>query len=232
MIKATVTPISSEKINRLQNSWSIEDYKAIIELLGGEYSDLEPAEVEEYMHMMISDNDVAESAYELLNYALGDDLSEGQLRNLANEMEEDKMWEEYPDMAFHREIFKVNQLLYRAYNGKVPKGEAIVLKLKVISSDPEYISLVLSKDADAVFRLILNGTDSHSKLHRLFDEEVAEEYIDEAKHILWHIGVQEVASNEVQLSVTSSQYWLDSYDDETEYVVQIDLDIYKQESDD
>ena len=232
MIKISVKPISTEKVNRLQNSWSIDDYKAIIELLGGEYSNLEPAEVEEYMHMIISDNEVTESAYEILNYALGEHLSEGQLRNLANEMEEDKMWEEYPDMAFHREIFKVNQLLFRAYNGKVPKGEALILKLKVRSSDAEYNALLLAKDADAIFRIILAGTDSHSKLHRLFDVDAAREYIDEAQHILWHINAHQTAPNEIELSVTSSQYWLDSFNDELEYDVKIDLDIYKQEAED
>jgi hypothetical protein len=103
------------------------------------------------------------------------------------------------------------------------------LKLKVTSNDPEFISLVASKDSDAIFRLIMAGSESHSKLHRLYDGDEAKEYIQDAKHILWHIGAQKESSNEVSVSVTSSVYWLDSYEAEDAYDVHIDIDIYNVE---
>ncbi|MFT4536654.1 MAG: hypothetical protein ACJA1A_002620 [Saprospiraceae bacterium] len=229
MIKATVTPVSTTKIHRLQDSWSIDDFKTIIDLLGGEFDDLDPAEIEEYMEMMISDNDVPDSAYEILKYVLGESLNEGQLRNLSNEMEDDKMWEEHPDMAYHKDIFRVNQMLYRAYNGKVPKGEAHVIEMKVKTTDADFLKLLVDKDADAVFRLVMGGSDSHSKVHRLYDGEEASHYIDDANHILWYIKAHKESEQEVIIKVTSSAYWLDSYQDENQYTVNIDMDIYKQE---
>ena len=228
MIKVNVTPIEVKRIKRLQDSWSLDDFKAIIDLLGGEYTDLSPTEVEEYMELMISDNDVSDSAYEVLKYVLQDKLNEGQLRNLSNEMEDDKMWEEFSDMSCHKEIFRVNQLLYRAYNGKVPNGEATVIELKASSKDPDFIKLLMKKDADAVFRLIMGGTDSHSKTHRLYGSE-KNSYITDAKHILWHIKSHQESENEVMLKVTSSSYWMDSYQDDAAYEVEIDMHIYEQE---
>ena len=229
MTKATVTPVSTTKIHRLQDSWSMDDFKAIIDLLGGEHNDLDSAEIEEYMEMMISDNDLPESAYEILKYVLGESLNEGQLRNLSNEMEDDKMWEEYPDMAFHKDIFRVNQLLYRAYNGKVPRGEAHVIEMKVKTTDTEFIKLLIEKDADAVFRLVMGGSDSHSKVHRLYDGEESSHYIEDSNYILWYIKAHKESDQEVILKVTSSAYWLESYQDENEYTVDIDMDIYNEE---
>ena len=230
MDKAIVIPFSIEKIDRLRNSWNLYDYQSIIELLGGDYSDLDPSEIEEYLEMLISDNEVAESAYEILKYELGEHLSEGQLRNLANEMEDDKMWEEYPDMSLHREIFKVNQLLYRAYNGKVPKGEALLLKFEVKSSNSDFIALLSAKDPDAILRLIMAGSNNHSKLHRLYGGDEGNVYISDAKSILWHIGAHKISSNKVELMVTSSLYWLGSFDTESEFEFNINLDLYKQEN--
>jgi hypothetical protein len=228
MTKVTVTPYSVVKINRLPESWTLEDYKAIIDLLGGEYADLSDKEIEEYMQMMIADMDVPDSAYEVLKYALEGQLTEGQLRNLSNEMEDDKMWEEYPDMSFHKEIFKVNNLLYKAYNGKVPKGEALELELGVVSNNKEVIQLLVSKNEDAIFRLVLAGSNERSKLHRLFDEEEDLGLMADAKHILWHIRVSRVSDIEIKIKVVSSQYWLESFDAENTFVVNLDMDLYEE----
>lgn len=228
MAKVKVTPISITKINRLKDSWSIDDFKAIIDLLGGESVDLDPSELEEYMEMMIADSDVPESAYELLKYVLNEKLSEGQLRNLSNEMEDDKMWEEYSDMSCHKEIFRANQVLYRAYNGKVPKGEAHVIEMKATTNDAELMDLLVAKDADAVFRLVMGGSDSHSKVHRLYDGEEASHYIKDAQHILWNIKSHKESDKEIIIVVTSSAYWLDSYQNDQDYTVNIDMDIYNE----
>lgn len=229
MTKVIVTPVGVNKIGRLQDSWLMDDFKSIIDALGGDSSDLNPSEIEAYSEMMISDNDLPESAYEVLNYVLGEKLNEGQLRNLANEMEDDKMWEEYSDMSCHRDIFRVNQLLYRSYNGKVPKGEALVIEMKANTKDSEFIKLLLVKDADAVFRLVMGGSDSHAKVHRLYDGEEASHYIEDAVSILWDIETDKISDCEILIKVTSSTYWLDSYQIDNEYSVNIDMDIYKNE---
>ena len=229
MAKATVIPLQVSKIYQLHNSWSLSDYKAIIEHLDGESADLNDNEIEEYMQMLIADNEVSESAFPILKFALGDHLSEGQLQNLSNEMEDDKMWEEYPDIAYHKDIFRVNQLLYYAYNGKVARGEACVIDMQVKTTDNELMALFTQQDVDAIFRLVMGGSDSHSKVHRLYDGEEAESYIDDAKHLLWDIKTQVVSEQEIKVQVTSSAYWLDSYQDDQEYSVDIDMDIYQDE---
>ena len=211
MTKAIVTPISTKKIQRLQNSWSIDDYKSLIDLFGGDERSIDPSEAEETLEMLIAENKVEDSAMEVLKYTLGDKLSSPDLKMVAEEMKDGKMWEDYLKIAHQAEIFKVNQLLYRAYEGKVPKGEAIILDLKVYSSDDNIISFLAQKDPAALLHIIKTGSGSDSKLIHQFGAKNYENSIRMAKYILWHIGVNKVSPNEIYLKLTSSSYWFEEF---------------------
>ena len=225
MQKLTVSPVATSEITKLPGAWVKEDYKKLIGQLDGELEGIAEDEILDYLFLLLTDLPLNESAYEILKYRLGDQLSEGQLQNLSHEMEEDKMWEEYPDMAFHKEIFIVNQLLYAAYNGKVPKGEAIKIELNIKSKDTELMELVKSKDADVILRIIMEGSDDHAIIHRLFDDS-EDGYLKDAEHIIWHFEILNESKFEINISVISSSYWFQSFSDEEPFEVKIDIDIY------
>ena len=82
MTLINVFPIAKAKISRFQGIWSPFDYKALIELLGGDYTGLVDSELEEYLLMTISDCEVDESAFVLLKYRIGDRIVTDQSKGI------------------------------------------------------------------------------------------------------------------------------------------------------
>lgn len=226
MQKIIVRPIAIKKLDNLANSWNNDDYSAIIDLLDGDTDGLSDAELVDYCYMTIADAEPDDSISVVLKYALGDKINEGQLENLVHDMTEDKMWEEYPAMNCHFDIFKANQLLYKAFNGKVPKGDAIAITLEVKTHNAEIKTLIQAQDPDCLLRLIMSGSSDHAVLHRLFDDEAKEGYLDDAKDILWLTDVNKKSEDLFEIVMTSSAYWFHDFIEKDEYHCAINLDLY------
>lgn len=76
----------------------------------------------------LEDDDAAEI---LLDHIFGEKLPPGGKQNLANEMTEERPWEEYPDLSFHECIFNAQFLLNQAYpETQQPKINKVVLLLQ------------------------------------------------------------------------------------------------------
>jgi hypothetical protein len=63
----------------------------------------------------------------VLDYKLGEELNEGQIEQISHNMLIDKVCEEYPEIHMQGMLFHVNQLLFKAYNGKFPNAKASVV---------------------------------------------------------------------------------------------------------
>ncbi len=119
-------------VDDLENAWSIEDYKELLErfdLPNTETTDVK--ELRELLFMAISDKEPNEAAAILLDYKLSDKLNEGQIDSLSYEMLVDKISEEYPVIGLHKKLFTVNQLLYKAFNGKFPNTKATIVDFEI-----------------------------------------------------------------------------------------------------
>lgn len=79
--------------------------------------------------MAITDFEPAEAAAIVLDYALSDKLSKGQIQQMSHDMLEDKLSEEFPDISLQKRLFDVNELLYKAFNGTFPTAEHILWSL-------------------------------------------------------------------------------------------------------
>jgi hypothetical protein len=110
---------------RSRRYWSDEDYSVIGKF---NFSDAETAEKEftRVVEMAISDYEPNEAAEILLAYKLGEELNEGQIEQISHNMLIDKVCEEYPEIHMQARLFHVNQLLYKAYNGKFPNKASVV----------------------------------------------------------------------------------------------------------
>jgi hypothetical protein len=224
MHKIKVNPISISKIDAIPNNWSNEDFKGLLDLFGVDPGNMTPDEVKEYCLMAIADNELPESASMILKYLIGDLLNDGQYQNLAHGMADDKMWEEFPEIGLHKYIFAANQLMYKAYNGKVPKGEAIKLTLEIVSDDEEINELLNELNPDLLMRLVIGGTDEHSILRRLYND-LMDAYLEDAEGILWDINK---SGNKYE--IVSSSYWFDDFIAQESYDVELsDLSIYSNE---
>jgi hypothetical protein len=67
--------------------------------------------------MAITDFEPNEAAAIVLDYKLSDSLNEGQIQQISNDMLIDKI-SEYPEIAMQAPLYHINQLLFKAYNGK------------------------------------------------------------------------------------------------------------------
>lgn len=188
--------------DELDGSWNQEDY---IELLKRfDYpaaGKLKPNELEEYLFMAIADFDPPEAATIILDYKLSDELTEGQIDNISHEMLREKVSENYSDIALHKSLFEVNQLLYKAYNGKFPHTKANVLsfRMKQISGDEQEIS------EEIVLQAISQGLSDNNLLNRLFSEQLeGNAPFHEAGNIIWEL--HHFANQEY--SITTSEKWI------------------------
>ncbi len=126
-MKVKILEIST--INELSNYWTNKDYYNLLEKF--EYPDaknVKESELKEMLFMAITDFEPNEAAEIVLSYKLAEQLNEGQIQSLSHEMERDRVAEEYPEPSLHYDLFNINQLLYKAFNGVFPNTEATKLE--------------------------------------------------------------------------------------------------------
>ena len=106
-------------VNTLPDAWNISDYKELLEKFGfADAQGNDSEELQDLLFMAITDYEPNEAAAIVLTHKLSEHLTEGQIEQLSHEMLLDKISEEYPEIGLHKDLFSVNQLLYKAYNGK------------------------------------------------------------------------------------------------------------------
>ena len=127
--------LAFETLQEVQGAWASNDYASLLdEMEFGDRSGFGDVELREMCLMSLQDQDPADAALIVLKHVIGNDLSEGQLQNMANEMRDEKLWEEYVDPAYHGRLFTVGSLLYAAVPSVFPKTDAVLLRLLVDDS--------------------------------------------------------------------------------------------------
>ena len=191
-------------IEKIEGYWKKEDYINLLDLF--DYTDansLPESELFDMLSMAISDFEPEDAAEIVLRYKLSGVLKEGQIKNLAYEMLEDKVAEEYPNIALHYPLFNINQLLYEAYNGKFPKTLAAVLEIELLFTTRVTVT------KEIVLRTLSDLLTEKSLLKRLFNEQLDSEHeLKDAESIIWELKT--IGENTYQL--ISSDYWLNKED--------------------
>ncbi len=189
---------SLKSVESLKDAWSKDDYLALLEKfeLEGESSS-SFKELEELLFLAISEYETNEAAAIILEYRLSDYLNENQIDQVSHEMLQDKISEEYPDISLHQELFNINQLLYRAYNGTFPNAKATIIEFEI------------SPDKDVSKEIILKAFDKTlaegNVIKRLFGNQLAgKEAFDEAESIIWDL----TATGNSTYTLTTSEYWM------------------------
>lgn len=188
-------------VDELDNSWNLEDYKQLLDLFelpNTETTDIQ--ELRELLFMAIADKDPSEAARIVLDYKLSTILNEGQLDSLSYEMLVDKISEEYPKIELHCELFKINQLLYKAFNGTFPNAKATIVDFE--------IKPLLNSDANITKEIVLKcfakNLDSHNIIIRLFSKQLnGDEAFEEANDIIWNLQ-----KNENSYRLITSEYFM------------------------
>ncbi len=198
-----------KKLDEIPGYWNEEDYRALLDAYDfPDANKVDSSEVLELLLMAMTDFDPPEAAKVVLKYKLGDQLSDGQIQAISHEMLEDKVAEEYPDISVHYDLYNINQLLLKAFNGKFPDTDATRLSFELFFSPRRPPVLTPS----LVLKILQPGWSSRNIIKRLFEDQLAatRDFL-EAEHIIWKMSEPSPGVFEL----ITSDYWLNKEDFET-----------------
>ena len=202
-MKIHIEIVDIKTVNQLEDYWKPEDFKNLLtafDIQGIE--GIKPNEVLEYLNMAINDLEPSAAAEIVLKFKLGDVLNDGQIQNIGHEMTLDKVSEEYPDPELHYDLFNVNQLLYRAYNGKFPNTEATIIRMKLSSSEEFEVN------KEILLKSLVPGLQENNLVTRLFNDQILGEVaFGDASKVIWDFKQE---NDTIQL--TTSDYWISKDD--------------------
>ncbi len=212
---------SVKTVESLKDAWSKEDYLALLEKfdLEGE-STSSFKELEELLFLAISEYETNEAAAIILDYRLSEHLNENQIEQISHEMLQDKISEEYPEISLHHELFNINQLLYKAYNGTFPNAKATIVEFEISPTNDISKEIVLK----AFDKTLADG----NVIKRLFGNQLAgKESFEEAESIIWDL----TSTGKSSYTMTTSEYWM-SRDEFKDAEFDVNVVEYEEEDED
>ena len=211
-MKIAVKIVGIRYVNGISNYWSNEDFIELLKMFDFPDADeVSPDELREMLYMSISDFEPDEAAKIILTYKLGNQLKAGQIHTLSHEMTEDKVAEEYPEPELHFDLFNINQLLFKAYNGTFPNTEASIIEIELLNQGAAQLEMT----EEIMTKLLSDSLTEKSIIKRLYTDQIKGEvpFRDAAKFI-WLLSKKSANSYEL----LTSRYWIEKEDiDKTEY---------------
>jgi len=208
----TVERLSFDSLTELPNSWQPADYKALLTKTGYDNPEELPADELKTMCLMaLADLEPTEAAQTVLEHLFEDQLTAGQIENLAHQMLTEKLWEENPQLDQHEGFFKATQLLYAAYNGKFPRAEAVQFQVQLTADDSDALATFDENPEAPLLRLLAQGMPDNALLKRLFHEQLDGTSFPEAPAIIWQLHASNRTEKSVVFEVVSSAYWLEDF---------------------
>lgn len=198
--------LSFSIISELPGSWRDADYLAL--LLKMDYEnpeDIKASELKEMCMMSLTDYEPNDAAEIVLGFLAENELSKGQIENLAHQMVTEKLWEENPKLSLHQTFFKATQLLHDAFNGTFPRTEAVKFQVKVTGE----ATLFNENPHPAIVRILSAGMSARSLVNRLFGDQIKGIKFVEARDMLWELETVEKSENSITFDIVSSAYWFD-----------------------
>jgi hypothetical protein len=192
-------------VDDLENAWNIEDYKELLrrfDFANDNVNNLN--ELRELLFMAIADRDPSEAAAIVLDYKLSEQMNPGQIDSVSYEMLVDKISEEYPRIGLHKTLFIINQLLYKAFNGKFPNTKATIIDFEI--APKRNAEATISKEI--ALKCFAQNLDRHNVIIRLFEKQLnGKEAFEEANDIIW-----EIQKNETHYRLITSDYFMSRED--------------------
>jgi hypothetical protein len=213
-------------LQEIEGQWTPSDFAALLdEMEFGDHADLSDSDLRDMCLMSLQDLEPEEAAYIVLKHVVGEALREGQLRNAANEMRDEKLWEEYVDPAFHGRMFRAASLLFAAFPRIFPKTDAVQVTIEVKPANEQGRALLQPEPAPSILaRLLAGGMDDHAVLNRFFGDQIKGKSFPNAADIIWMAQTESAGEDGCVVKIVSSGYWLDPLEDTESYDVQAHAD--------
>ncbi len=210
--------------DELEGAWNLDNFKDLLSRFDVPDADtLEDNEVKEFLFMAINEFEPREAAREVLSYKLSNELTEGQIDNLSHEMLEQKMAEKYTEIDLHKPLFEVNQLLYKAYNGKFPHIQVNVIDFEMKSKNNTDFEI----NKELALKALVHGLSDNNLLLRLLGDQLEGKLpFPEAEGIVWVL--KDKGSNQYEM-ITSEKWLTKDEIEKTEF--ECDVEIYEEDGD-
>lgn len=207
--------LSFSNLREIEGARTSNDFAALLDAMEyGDQSAMTEEDLREMCLMSLQDLEPVEAAYHVLKHDMGGALRDGQIRNVAGEMLEEKLWEEYADSSYHERMFNAGSLLYAAIPGAFPEPDAVRVELEMsATSAPAWRLLNPSPSEALLVRILADGMDSHAVLHRLYSEELKGKHFPTADEVVWTVRTEMTGEHVMKIEVISSGYWLDALRD-------------------
>jgi hypothetical protein len=195
-----------DTVNEVEGYWTNEDFVQLLEKFN--YPDgatADKSSLPELLEMAISDYEPNEAAEIVLKYKFDDQLNDGQIEQISHNMLIDKVCEEYPEIHMQGTLFHVNQLLFKAYNGKFPNAKASVVHFSMTPTNGEAQKLT----AENVLKLLNSGLSDRNLIKRLFETQISGNTpFPEAESIVWELTTKD----DVNYNLVTSENWINKED--------------------
>lgn len=217
--KFHVRVLSFSNLLEIEGARTPAHYAALLDAMEfGDRAGLSDDDLREMCLMSMQDLTPEDAAYLVLKHDMGDVLRDGQCRNLSNEMQDEKLWEEYADSALHERMFNAGSLLYAAFPRAFPKPDAVRVELEVTAANATARELLVPPPNESfLVRLLADGMDDHAVLHRLYGDELKGTSFPNASEIVWIVRTDKVSDDAMKFEVIGSECWLNALEDTQAY---------------
>jgi hypothetical protein len=102
-------------------------------------------------------------------------------------------------------LYNINQLLFKAYNGKFPNTEASIFQITLEGLPKEVIEV----DKEILVKSFYEGLKENNLIRRLFHEQLdGTAAFDDAAKVIWKFK----KLNDTTYEVITSNYWIEKND--------------------
>ncbi len=206
--KYKIQLLELKEIHEIPLVWTEDEFRGLLQHV--EYDDVQEIPTEELKDMAclaLTDFEVEEAAVKVLEFRLGERLNKGQRQNLAIELQEEKIWEEYADLSLHEALFHVSCMLYWAFPKNFREPDIARLKLAITPLNQESKQNSAEPTAGLLARVLNDGMDEHTLINRLFDESLVANSFPEAEDIIWQFEARGAKENSSENTITIYTSW-------------------------
>ena len=211
---ATFTFNEVEEIRRIPETWLTSDFRRILEVLDvSEVESYAAADLEEVAMMALQDCGVDEATQVVLSNFTEDRFTKGQIRNLCNELREDRCWEEYADLDHQKALYVCVDLLNAAFPFDYAEPDATRVNLTIACPGLDKALRGKPIDADTLLRGVSLCEERSSVLNRFFSDQIAGAPFPEAGMVLWHIEQTPADQDRLEIIFCGSSYWFEDIEE-------------------
>jgi hypothetical protein len=201
--------IDYKKVSSIKEAWNTQDYTAILELMDNDdVAGMSDSDIKEMCMMSLNDLEPEEAANVVLTHLFGDVITSGKIDQIASQMSDDRLWEEFADPQFHEKLFNAYGLLREAFNGIFTKPTGVITRLLIHAENEQAQQQLENAPKATLVRIISQGLEDYSLMNRLFDEQISGQDFEEAEGILWRATVIKQAELQTEYEIISSELWL------------------------